>query len=405
MKFKEYFLFLSIGFLPILLLFSFSYSQEEAEIFILHPQVGKMIDREENIKYDLFSSKAGFKMAVFYKTRQGDYLLKIATEDLRTGEKIKESFTKRQPDINRYRNKIEYFDIKDSSVPVKIDMKNGRIVEGIISSQDMTTITVLTPQYTIEKIPRQLISSKEKEQGLIKDGVFYRADPNYSRLLFAQTGRMLGKGDYYVTNHYLFVPGVTYGITDWFSCGAGGIFMPFYQWETVFVAPKIGKTFSDKFAFSTGTMHMYSPSDYNEVFGLVYAMGTYGRPDRNITAGIGIHYIKFKRNIYNKYQINGTWHREYMGEKVEWKLTERPVIIIGGNLRLSKNVSLVSENWLFAGDWLWGDNDFRLKEMPFGIALRYFSKHAAIDFGLILIPFVLKESHLPIQWLSFGYNF
>jgi len=40
--------------------------------------------------------------------------------------------------------------------------------------------------------------------------------------MFAPTGRPLGKGDGYFSNHYVVFPGVTYGITDHVSV-AGGV--------------------------------------------------------------------------------------------------------------------------------------------------------------------------------------
>ncbi len=73
-----------------------------------------------------------------------------------------------------------------------------------------------------------------------------------------------------------------------------------------------------------------------------------------------------------------------------------PVLLLGGNIRLSETISVVSENWIITGQ------NRGLDEQPLGIALRFFGSRIAVDAGAI---FVLEEGGFPFPWLSFVYNF
>ncbi len=52
------------------------------------------------------------------------------------------------------------------------------------------------------------------------------ASSNHTRLLFSPTGRPLGKGQGYFSDHYVVFPSVAYGLTDNLSIGAGMSVVP-----------------------------------------------------------------------------------------------------------------------------------------------------------------------------------
>jgi len=379
-------------------------AQDEGEIIILHEKVGKLITREENKKYELFPGKDRFKSAVIRHFRNGTYLVKINYEDLRTGEESIEQLKPRESEIEHFRNKVEYFAKISSSIPLAITLYSGREIKGTILSEDEKSITVITKDYEEEQILKSSIFSKEYKHGYIKKGIFYHADPNYSRLLLSPTGRALRKGEISFTNHYLFLQGAMVGITDRIDIGAGGVISPDFTLGGGYVTSKIALISSEKLGVSMGAILSNPRLNHpKEAYGMMYLMGTYGRQDRSFTAGIGLHYFKKPYDVYNSPQDNR--ERYILNEKNKWNITKRPVIILGGNIRLSKNCALVSENWLFAGDWLWGSTDYPLKEQPFALALRRFSEHFTVDVGVVLVPFILKESGYPVPWISFAYNF
>ena len=88
-----------------------------------------------------------------------------------------------------------------------ISLRDGTILKGKILKKDETTITVVTPGGLEVKVPESSVVSIKLLQGYIKEGLFYRYDPNYSRLMFAPTGRPLRKGEGYFSDYYVFFPG------------------------------------------------------------------------------------------------------------------------------------------------------------------------------------------------------
>ncbi len=60
--------------------------EKEGEIIIISERVGEIIDSEEREKFKLFNSVAGFQSAVYFKTDDNRFFLKITYQDEETGE-------------------------------------------------------------------------------------------------------------------------------------------------------------------------------------------------------------------------------------------------------------------------------------------------------------------------------
>ena len=213
-------------------------------------------------------------------------------------------------------------------------------------------------------------------------GTFHRFDPNYTRLLFTPTGRPLEKGDGYITDYYVFFPGVAYGLTEHLSILGGFSIMPGAKLrdQMFYIAPRYGMGFSERFALSGGLLYMSFGSEY--AAGLAFATGTWGLREKCFTAGIGMGF---------------TYDENEMGKK-EFEFAKRPILVWGGNIRLSNSLSFVSENWIITSE------DYEIGFQPFSVALRFFGEHIAVDAGAIIMLEILEEG-FPIPWLSFVYNF
>ena len=256
---------------------------------------------------------------------------------------------------------------------VSIFLTDGTQLEGTITQETETHVLVETLVGLEVKVPRASIVSIEKHHA----SVFSRPDPNYTRLMFAPTGRPLRRGDAYFFNHYVFFPGMAYGLTDHFTLSGGVSVLPGVglNEQLLSVAPKFGLYTSGDVALSAGVLYMRIEDDAG---GMAFVVGTKGSPDKSFTCGIGLGYIAAE------------------GEDVDF--AEHPVLLLGGNIRLSKSMALVSENWLITG------GDFKLDQQPLGLALRFLGTKIAVDAGAIIVGEVLKEG-FPIPWLSFVYNF
>jgi hypothetical protein len=260
---------------------------------------------------------------------------------------------------------------------VSISLKDGTTLTGKIVREDEVSLKVVTPADLEVEVPRSSIVSIKPLRGRMVEGKFYRFDPNYSRLMFAPTGRPLRKGEGYFFDTYVLFPGVAWGLTDNFSLMAGMSVVPGVGLgdQLKYLAPRIGIQTSDEFAVSFGALYATVEGD---AAGIAFAVASMGQPDKSFTAGLGLGYTKV--------------------EDEDFKFGDHPVLLLGGNIRLSNNMALVSENWLITG------GDFELGNQPFALAIRFFGERLAADVGAILIGEVIDEG-FPIPWLSFTYNF
>ena len=257
---------------------------------------------------------------------------------------------------------------------MSISLTDGTQLEGVIIQETETHILVETRLGLEIKVPRtSIVAIKER-----RAGAFFRSDPNYTRLMFAPTGRPLRRGDGYIFNHWVIFPGVAYGFTDRLGVAAGLSVIPGLglSEQVLSLAPKVGLYDSGDVALSAGVLYMNVADE--GAGGMAFVVGTKGSPDKSFTCGIGLGYIAEE------------------GEDVDF--AEHPVLLLGGNIRLSESMALVSENWLITGE------DLGLDQQPLGLALRFFGPRIAVDAGVIIIGEVLKEG-FPIPWLSFVYNF
>lgn len=260
---------------------------------------------------------------------------------------------------------------------LSISLTDGTELQGRIIESTETSYTILTPAGLEVKVPKAAVLKLTPVRGKMVEGKFRRYDPNYSRLLYAPTGRPLRKGEGYFSDIWVFFPSVAYGFTDNFTLMAGFTIIPGLGItdQMKYFAPKIGFQATKDFSFSVGALYM---TVHDVAAGITFTTATIGQPDKSFTFGLGLGYIKTE------------------GGKFEF--AEHPILVLGGNIRLTNTMALVSENWIITG------KNFDLGEQPFGLALRFFGKHIAVDVGAIIIMKVLKEG-FPIPWLSFVYNF
>jgi hypothetical protein len=194
-----------------------------------------------------------------------------------------------------------------------------------------------------------------------------------TRLFLAPTGRPLLKGEGYVSDHWIFFPGVAYGVTDNITLAGGVSVIPGIELkdEAFYFTPKIGARFGSKGALAVGGLLARAGG---EPVSLGYVVGTYGGASSSLTAGLALGDAG-----------NGD------GESV-------PIAMVGGTHRVSKNVTLLTENWLVLED------DFALSRQPFSAGMRLSGGRLTVDVGVIVSKELLDVG-FPIPWLSFSYHF
>jgi hypothetical protein len=196
----------------------------------------------------------------------------------------------------------------------------GRVVEVTGSTvrfqTDLGELNI--PLERIEKI-------EEVPQDRIRDGKYWFPNPNATRHYFGPTAKMLPKGSGYFADYWVFFPTVAYGVTDHFTFAAGLSVIPGppLAEQAYMLMPKLGVSLSEDVQVAAGVL-MIGQKDIDRTFGIAYGVATYGSNEHNLTFGLGYGFA---------------------GSEVESK----PIIMIGGQTRLSRRLAFVSENWIIPG--------------------------------------------------------
>lgn len=274
---------------------------------------------------------------------------------------------------------------------VTIRLKDGSKLLARIVDQNDVRLKIVTAFGVAMELPRESVDRIDKQSRA--DAESRPSDSNYTRLLFSPTGRPLEKGTGYFSDHYVVFPSVAYGVTDNLSISGGFSIIPGLGLgeQLFYMAPRFGKQFSDRVAVSGGVLYARGGDEEDEQIGLGFAMATFGQPDKSLTVGGGV-----ARTVdrYTEWQyVNGQQRFETIRDA-----SYTPVIVFGGTARLSRRIALVSENWLIL------HNDFKLKEQPFALGLRFLGDRLSADVGVIFIGELIDEG-FPIPWLSVSYHF
>jgi hypothetical protein len=217
---------------------------------------------------------------------------------------------------------------------------------------------------------------KEIPASSIKDGVYWFPNPNTTRLYFAPTAQMLKQGEGYFADYYLFFPAFAYGITNNFTIGGGMSLIPGASMDEqmFYFTPKIGLKAAKNFNIAAGALVVKIPNfddenDESPLVGILYGVGTVGNPDASFTFGLGYGFV-------------------------DDEFANKPMVVIGGEKRLSRRTAFVSENWIMPGV----DNPL----ISYG--LRFFGEKMSVDLALINI--LSDEFIFPgVPYIDFVINF
>jgi hypothetical protein len=286
------------------------------------------------------------------------------------------------------------FGATDDAPPVvTITLKDGGTLVGRVVQEDETSVTLRLASGAELKLPREAIASREARGA--KDGpkaASLFSDPNESRLMLAPTGRPLGKGNGYFSDHYVLFPGFAYGLTKNLSVSGGVSVIPALgiSEQVFYLSASSAWKLGNKASFALGGLYAGGPDEDIRGGAALFGVSTFGHSDRSLSLGLG--FLAAREEEY-EFLPNGEFRTHG-----EWRFRDAPVLMIGGSLRVARNLSLVSESWLFLG------KDFDLSEQPFGLSLRFFSGRISADVGFVLVADVLDEG-FPVPWLSFSYHF
>jgi len=230
----------------------------------------------------------------------------------------------------------------------KVVLKDGSEVIGTIEAEDSTQVEFKTISGVSMRIPRGQIKELERLSGEIAAGEYKRFDSNNTRLFFAPTARPLKQGQGYFSAYQIFFPFVAIGATDFLSLAGGVSLIPGLKEQIFYLAPKVTPLHLKNADISAGVLYINATGTDFSGLGIVYGVGTYGSHDAALTAGLGWGFA-------------------------EGEVSNKPVLMLGGELRVSNSVKLLTENWFPPG------TDIFL----YSFGIRFFGESLAADLGFI----------------------
>ena len=257
----------------------------------------------------------------------------------------------------------------DSQV-VKLTLRDGSVVIGRVLAVTATTVRFASALGETD-IPRSAIRSVESATpNSMHEGEYWPEDPSRTRLFFAPTGRMQRQGEMYLSDAYVFFPSLQGGVTNRFSIGAGFSLIPGLglDEQLYYLTPKVGLVASERvnvaiggIVAGAGTLTDAGP------FGIGYGVTTFGGEDASVTAGAGFGFAKSS--------------------------TSPVILMLGGSKRLTRNLALVSENYLYT--------EHHSSVLLSG-GLRFLGEKIAVDFA----GFGVSDAEVPIiPYVAFIYRF
>lgn len=363
------------------------------KVIIISEKLGEFIDTEEREKYGLFPATKGFKQGVFLQLENGDIVAEVIYEI--DGEEKETRIPQTEQAINSLREYIENYDEVKHTFMEEIPEDYGD-VKKTLHIPDSSTIQILTTKDGSQLIG-QIIEIREEEivfqtqigtitiaianirevkvikEELMKEGSYWFPSPNATRLFFAPTGRCLKKGEVYFSDYYLFFVSLTGGITDNITIGGGASLWLWAGLENniFYITPKVGLIQRENLAFSVGALMVKLPdfgSESAPAVGILYGVGTWGSPDGSITGGIGYGYL-------------------------DWELADKPMVMIGGEGRVARRISFVTENWMMPG----------LDGALISYGMRFFGESLSVD--LAFINWTDEVIFPGIPYIDFVYKF
>ena len=257
----------------------------------------------------------------------------------------------------------------------ELETRDGNSFLGSIAAEDSSGIILLTEIYGKIRIPSQEILSKTHlRQSEFVEGEYWFGNPHSTRSFFGPNGYGLGQRDAYYQNTWILFNQLSYGITDYFSMGAGvmPLFLIAGSPTPFWITPKASiPLVKDKLNLGAGALLAWVIGD-DYGFGIGYGALTVGGRDKNLTLGAGWAFS------------GGEW-------------ADAPTIMLSGMTRVSKKTYLVTENYLLglSGSFI----------VAVSLGGRSVQKKLAVDYGLVL-PFGEQiGTFIAVPWLGIAVPF
>ena len=263
-----------------------------------------------------------------------------------------------------------------------ITLRDGSTLTGKIAKVGESEVTFSSTVGEVTIAIDQIDDIREVSDSSMKGGKFWFPSPNQGRLYVGPTGRPLKKGTGYFSDILIFFPSITYGLTKNISAGGGMSLFPGvdFKHQLFYLFPKVGFQASEQMAIAASMLivripdfdeddDVISDEDQPKVAGILFGTCTIGSGDKSLTLGLGDGFV-------------------------DGDFADKPAVLVGGEYRVARRMSLVTENWIFPGV----DNPL----VSYGV--RFFGENLSVDLALATV--LGADAIFPgIPMLGFTYNF
>ncbi len=268
---------------------------------------------------------------------------------------------------------IDSVNLADTTHRHALRLRDGTTLTGriVALTADSVRVRLNAGEMAIDRTA--VVEVQLLDAGRFRGGKYWFENPHATRLLFSSTAFPLEKGTGYYSNTWLALHTFATGLTARFTLGGGLAWFPGVPLDETFyyLLPKYTVVNGNRSKLAVGALVGLLPfggSDDRTSAGLLYAVGTTGSKDSNLSAGLG-------------------WG--YAGDE----LARNPVAMVGGQGRLSRRISFISENWIFPID---GET-----EGIYSYGLRFLGEGLTVDLAFVSL---LGENGA-IPWLGFAFRF
>ncbi len=275
--------------------------------------------------------------------------------------------------VQSQRVALDSVSVADTSVRHVVRLRDGSTLVGRITAVSSDSVRLRLDQGEVNLARSGIVQVRQIPQAALRNGEYWFENPHPTRLLFSTTAFPLEKGTGYYANAWLFMHTFAAGITDRFTLGGGATTIPGLALadNLFYLLPKYTVYSGNRTQVALGALVGFLPFDDAVVStaGLLYAVGTTGTRESNVSLGLAWGY----RNA----EVTGT-----------------PGVMLGGQGRVSRRVSLISENWFFSD----GNNT----EGVISYGLRFLGENLSADVAWVT---ALRERRIGIPWLGFAFKF
>lgn len=272
---------------------------------------------------------------------------------------------------------------EESSGLSVVELKDGQELRGKVVSQSKDEVAVELAGGSRMSVPAASVRSvrADRQAEISKSGELWFKDANRTRYFYSPSAMMLHKGEGYFSQKELFFSSISYGVTDYLTVQAGGVLPAWLAYDgfNFIGAVKVGGSLTKLFHVAAGAQTLVIPaldSQGGGAMGFVFGTGTLGNDNAHLTLSVGKPFL-----LSRDESLQGDF-----------------LITASGNLRVSKHVALVTENWFVPiAERLWTVD---------AVGVRVMGQKMAVDLGAVWVTssegFVTS---IPVPWLSFVYNF